>query len=325
MSAAIDCVIVGGLRVDTLISPAGVVYAGQIGGNAAFAAAGARLWDARPGLVARVGENYPAEWLAAFDQAGIVTRGVVRLRGAHDVRTFYAYRTLEERDDRDPAAHFARLGRPLPAELAGYDCSTGGQERLDSWAPLAVRPADLPPEYAGVRAAHIAPCHVRSQLELPSALRQIGVRLITLDPSERLMLPGQAATLAAVLGRVDVFLPSEAEVRAALPGVELWAAAERLAALGPRVVVIKIGARGQLVYERASGRRWHVPAVPARVVDVTGAGDAFCGGFLAGYLATGDPLAAAQRGGLAAARVIGGVGALFAVWKKAEETTDAHR
>ncbi|MBA3639138.1 MAG: hypothetical protein H0W53_07625 [Acidobacteria bacterium] len=53
-----------------------------------------------------------------------------------------------------------------------------------------------------------------------------------------------------------------------------------------------------------------MPAYPAQVQDVTGAGDAYCGGFLAGYLITSDPVAAAQHGTVSASYVAEAVGAL---------------
>jgi sugar/nucleoside kinase (ribokinase family) len=46
-----------------------------------------------------------------------------------------------------------------------------------------------------------------------------------------------------------------------------------------------------------------------RVVDVTGAGDAFAAGFVAEYARTGDALAAARAGNALAAQVVGRVGA----------------
>lgn len=310
----VDAILIGGLREDTLITPDGRVYRGQIGGNAAFAAAGARAWGVRPGMCARVGENYPSRWWHAFDAAGVDTAGVRRVAGTHDMRTFYAYLSTEERDDRTPARHFARLGQPLPPELEGYDTSTSGQEDVTQWAPLAVRPEDLPAAYAGAPAAHVAPSHVMTQVNLPPALRAHGVRLVTLDPSERLMLPGQEDILARVLSQVDAFLPSAMEVQALRPDVDLWDAAEWFASMGPAVVVIKVGAQGQYVYDRARGRRRHVPPSPSQpLVDVTGAGDSYCGGFLVGLLQTGDPLEAALRGTVSAALTIGGVGALHAL------------
>jgi ribokinase len=48
-------------------------------------------------------------------------------------------------------------------------------------------------------------------------------------------------------------------------------------------------------------------------VDVTGAGDAYCGGFMIGLAQTGDPLEAALRGSVSASLVIEGLSALYAL------------
>jgi hypothetical protein len=60
---------------------------------------------------------------------------------------------------------------------------------------------------------------------------------------------------------------------------------------------------------RVDDRSVHVPALPAQVVDPTGAGDAYCGGFVVGWLVTGDPAIAAACGSVAAAETIGMFGA----------------
>jgi sugar/nucleoside kinase (ribokinase family) len=52
-----------------------------------------------------------------------------------------------------------------------------------------------------------------------------------------------------------------------------------------------------------------VPAVSPRCVDPTGAGDAFCGGFLTGLIETGDPVEAALRGAVSASFAVEGCGA----------------
>ena len=57
---------------------------------------------------------------------------------------------------------------------------------------------------------------------------------------------------------------------------------------------------GCTVYEAASGRMTHVAALPATVVDTTGAGDSFCGAFIAELLESGDAVAAAHAGVAAA-------------------------
>ncbi|GAA3934176.1 PfkB family carbohydrate kinase [Actinomadura viridis] len=74
------------------------------------------------------------------------------------------------------------------------------------------------------------------------------------------------------------------------------------------VVALKLGAEGALVAAR-DGTRLALPSAPAEVVDPTGAGDAFCAGFLAGW-AAGRPLEDCARGAVAAAgRAVAAVGA----------------
>jgi ribokinase len=110
------------------------------------------------------------------------------------------------------------------------------------------------------------------------------------------------------------FMPSELEVRllfpdlAALDGLDLaQAAAQRLDAWRPAMLAIKLGAMGSVV--RREGRTVHVPAPAVAVVDSTGAGDAYCGGFVAGWLATGDLRVGAACGTIAAGEIIGRFGA----------------
>jgi sugar/nucleoside kinase (ribokinase family) len=65
------------------------------------------------------------------------------------------------------------------------------------------------------------------------------------------------------------------------------------------------------VYDSRSKDKWEIPAYPARLADPTGVGDAFCGGFLAGYRRTYDPLQAALYGNVSASLKLEGSGALY--------------
>jgi len=59
---------------------------------------------------------------------------------------------------------------------------------------------------------------------------------------------------------------------------------------------------------------------PARVVDTTGAGDSFCGGFMVGLSETGNPVRAAMYGTVSASFAIEGYGALYALGAALAET-----
>jgi sugar/nucleoside kinase (ribokinase family) len=89
--------------------------------------------------------------------------------------------------------------------------------------------------------------------------------------------------------------------------------AEALGAYGCDLVVVKCGERGQLLFESASRRRWEFPAYPVKVMDPTGAGDAFCGGFLAGFYQTFDPIKAVIHGSVSASIALEGSGPFFAL------------
>jgi len=82
--------------------------------------------------------------------------------------------------------------------------------------------------------------------------------------------------------------------------------ARRLSDAGARIVALRMGAHGSLVHDGA--QLYHVPTVRTTVVDPTGAGNAYCGGFLAGYIQTGDVLTAARYGAIAASFLVEQVG-----------------
>ncbi len=300
----------GGLRMDYVISADRQVHLKEMGGSAVYSAVGARIWDCELGILARVGKNCPEQWLDQLKAAGICTQGVKRIPGWHDMRTFYAYLDVETRDDTDPARHFAKLGLSLPEDLVGYVHSTPGHDSQD-FMPLSLRPADLPLSYLEVKAAHLAPTRLVSHRALAPALGELGIR-VSLDPGERYMKPALGDQVFALLRHVDVFLPSEQEVGSIVGEKDLWQVACQFAEAGPAVVVIKVGSKGSLIYDCHSESRWLVPAYPTRVVDVTGAGDAYCGGFMVGYEETRNPALAGCYGAISASFVLEGFGALYA-------------
>ncbi len=149
----------GGLRTDFIITLESEARLMEMGGNAIYAAAGARLWRDDVAIIGRVGDNFPQTWLAELRARGFDTRGIISIGGTQDHRTFYAYIDADTRTDTNPAAHFARIGVPLPDALRDYVHSTPGQDNPNSYEPLAVTPEDLLPALRGraevtQRAAH---------------------------------------------------------------------------------------------------------------------------------------------------------------------------
>lgn len=315
VSQAFDYVFIGGLRKDYCITHDGGVHLEILGGNAVYSAVGAAIWSASSGIISRVGKTFPRAWLERLQEAGIDVQGVNILPEPHNNITFYAYLSEEERTDTNPASHFLRVGHQLPKELLNYRSSTEGQERRKGFAPLAIRPDDVGNHLSFCRGAHLAPADFLSHVTVPQRLRELGIPLITLDPSQRYMERAFNKELPGILRDLNAFLPSEAEAKAFFKPdepdpIEM---AEAFGAMGCRYIAIKRGASGQLIWDQSAKQRFLIPAYPSRVRDVTGAGDAFCGGFLAGLSQTGDVVEAALRGSISASLTIEGTGATFAL------------
>lgn len=95
----------------------------------------------------------------------------------------------------------------------------------------------------------------------------------------------KAVTKFLESGLLDVFFCNDEEARALTGEHSLQDAISVLGSL-VNVAVVKTGERGAVAAEGAAhrGQYLHVPAPPCAAVDTTGAGDAFCGGFLYGYV-----------------------------------------
>jgi sugar/nucleoside kinase (ribokinase family) len=108
-------------------------------------------------------------------------------------------------------------------------------------------------------------------------------KLIGLD-SMNYWINTKRKELIKLLKRVDIYVANDQESRDLSGENNLIKAAKRLSSFGPKMVLIKKGEHGVLFYT-ASGFIFSLPAYPVdKVIDPTGAGDTFAGGFM-GYLA----------------------------------------
>ncbi len=251
------------------------------GGNVVYSAAGARTWLPEVGIIARLGTDYPEADLRALGERGF-TLAVRRV----DRPNMHTWGLYEE------------SGRH---QFVNHIGSSGHDE-------MSIRPEEIDERHRNAEAYHVASMPTDLQLGLVRALKRSST-LVSLDPHVDYVRRGDAA-LATILGMVDCFLPSREEAELAYGADRPEEAARSFAAAGPRAVAIKLAAEGSLVFDRGAQRLVHVPAIPVKVVDVTGAGDAYCGGFLAGMLLTGDPVEAALFATVSASYVVESSGAL---------------
>lgn len=271
----------GNITIDDAVLPDGTVRASCLGGDAIYAGLAARLFQPDTRILAPVGEDLSDEARSALDAAGITVSALPHRR-APTVRNVITYAADGNRtwDLRVPETTFEEL---------------------------SVQPADLDTHALAARAVISCAMGLVAQSRTVAHLATNSNAVLYLDVQEDYIRGNEDAVLEMVAAS-QVFLPSEEEVRRLL-GTEDWAdACHILASHGPDLVVIKRAAEGSLVYEAATGTLTEVPAYRTDAVDSTGAGDAFCGGFAAIHGTTGDPIAAAHAGAVAASFAIAGFG-----------------
>jgi sugar/nucleoside kinase (ribokinase family)/fructoselysine-6-P-deglycase FrlB-like protein len=277
-------IVVGNLTVDDVIQPDGSSQMGTLGGNSVHAAAAALTWTEEVGIVARCGTDFPAEALDRLREAGAELGGIRPIDGP-TVRNWVIYETDGSR------SWVYRTPRGRSAEVAP-------------------RPSDLPDAWLDRSPAPVVHVAAMPLAAADAIIRSVRDRadgaVITLDTHEDWRRGPEVLDAARL---VDVFVPSREELASLIGYDDPSHAAAELISAGVRCVVVKLGGGGALVAQPGSRPAW-VPAAPAEVVDPTGAGDSFCGGFAAGLALGEDPAEAAWRGCVTAAAAIGAVGSL---------------
>ena len=274
-------VLLGNLLVDDLVFPDGSTSMGQPGGAIMYGALGAALWGTCVGCVSLVGTDYPVTMLDALEERRVDLTGLHRLPGP-GVRTWLLYE-----------GHLRRLIHRL-------GCPTHEQ--------VSPGPEHIPRAWRSAAAFHLAPMPFTAQRRLLASLTMEPGRFVSVDPH----LPITQETLEDwrhALAEVDAFFPSEDELLLEDTQAHPERVLRRLATGRLRFIVFKQAARGGILYDAREDRfhRWLGRA--SKVIDPTGAGDAFAAGFVSAHL-EGLPVdACLDRGVVSASFAIEGLGA----------------
>lgn len=184
-------------------------------------------------------------------------------------------------------------------------------------AASMLSPADISErQFEGVAAFHtsgitqaISPSACDASFRAIDIARQQGV-LVSYDPNLRLKLWPLGRARAVVMEsvrRCDVFFPNIHEVRLLIGQEDVSAVIDHLLTAGPKIVALKLGEQGCLV-GTADGTRIRVPAVRARAIDTSGAGDTFDAAFMVGLMSGWDVEKTARFAVTAAALTASGIG-----------------
>jgi sugar/nucleoside kinase (ribokinase family) len=245
--------VVGSVALDTVETPAGRNEEG-LGGAATYFSLAA-IHYAPVNLVGVVGDDFPEEHIVLFQKQGINIEGLERAPG----KTFrWEGRYHDDINERDT----------LETQLNVF-------EHFHPKLPEAAQKAEY---------LFLGNIHPSLQLEV---LEQATPKFTILD-TMNLWIEIAQDDLRRVLTRLDAIVINDSEVKLLTGRSNLIKGAREIAAMGPRIVVVKKGEHGCLLF--MDDEIFVAPAFPLdEVLDPTGAGDTFAGGFL-GYLAQKDSI-----------------------------------
>ncbi|GAC1451117.1 MAG: PfkB family carbohydrate kinase [Isosphaeraceae bacterium] len=243
--------VVGSVALDSVETPRGVVE-NALGGSATFFSYAASFFTPVR-LVGVVGEDFPPEHRAMLEARKVDTSGLVIEKGG---KTFHWKGRYE--------------GDMNTAETLEVHLNV-----LGTFNP------DLSPEFARTPFVFLANGSPTTQTRV---LSQATARKLVVADTMNFWIETQRDELYALLKQVDGLVLNDGEARMLTEEVNLVRAGRKVLELGPRFVIIKKGEHGALFL--SAEETFVMPAYPvAEVVDPTGAGDSFAGGFM-GYLAS---------------------------------------
>ena len=266
--------VVGSVAFDDIETPSGRAK-GVLGGAACYFSLAASYF-APVRAVGVVGSDFPEGHLDFLRAHGVDTRGIYRSEGS----TFrWGGRYRESLNERDTL--FTDLGV------------------FDGFNP------ELPEAYLDSEYVFLANIHPSLQLRVLEQAR--APRFTAMDTMD-FWIEGTREELERTLARVDGLVINDQEARQLTGERNLVRAVGAIRSLGPRIIIIKRGEHGALLFDQEG--IFSAPAFPLREIqDPTGAGDSFAGGFV-GALAREGKL---DSGALRRAVIYGSVLASFCV------------
>lgn len=277
---------VGSIIIDDIVHPDGRTMMETLGGGGVHAAAGMTVWGERPALIACMGAGIPESALerfrSSFDMRGLTSSPKAQARAWQIFEWDGRRRELWRVDDIQP---FLRL--PLPSEID--------------------------PILGQAKAITILRDDGDMHLWRPFFPQAVALW----EPEQQYMIPENRKAFVETLKLAEIVSPNLDEARLLYRSehAEPSALIRQMLDDGARVVALRMGPEGALLGKRGDAELIHIPAIPVpKIVDQTGAGNTFCGGFMVGWLRShGDLREAGCYGAVAASFALENVGVLAPV------------
>ena len=279
----VDVAVIGHFSIDTILLPSRTAPFVILGGAAIYTSFAAKRLEATTAIISKVGGNFPEAYLWWLKQEGIDLSGVTKR--ADEQTTCFELSYNSDLSDRE--LKLKSKGSPID---------------------LADVPADLQ-----AKVIHIAPIANEVSFEVVEHLKHCA-EILSLDPQGLLRTFDEAGNITEnssvdkrIFELINIYKSSLNEIYALTGKSELKHALKAIHDFGVETVIVTMGAKGSVL--SVEGAQYAIAASPSQVlVDPTGAGDVFIGGFLTEYLHQKEPTWCACVGSAAASLVIEGIG-----------------
>ena len=282
----VDVAVIGHLSIDTILLPSRTAPFVVLGGAVTYTSFAAKRLEATVSVISKVGGNFPEAYLWWLRQEGIDVSGVIK-----------------------------RADEPTTGFELGYnaDLSDRTLKLKSKGAPINL--ADLPVDLHA-KAVHVAPIANEVSFEVVEHLKHCA-DILSLDPQGLLRSFDEAGNVtenasidAQIFSLINIYKSSQNEIYTLTGESELKPAIKAIHDVGVETVIVTMGAKGSVL--SVEGAQYNIAACPSQVVvDPTGAGDAFMGGFLTEYLRQKESTWCACVGSAAASLVVEGLGPTY--------------
>jgi len=267
-----------GVVIDDIVHPDGRTSIGMLGGGGPQTAFGMRLWSPSVGLVASVGVEEYKQVLDWLHQSDIRTEGLQKVN----------YPTPRAWQLFDPNGRRSHQWQTSDESIKIH---------LD-------RSVDhIPLSFQSAKGYHLGIHPDAPDIEFLAELRELNLP-ISIETFRGVNDPLSQKQLRIILEGTTIFSANQLEFNSLQNFHDPHEQNKLLFDFGVKIVVVRLGEAGALLFDETHRDGIHIPAVPVNVVDPTGAGNAFCGAFLVGWVLSGDLITAGVSGSVAASFVL---------------------
>ena len=212
-------IIIGKLSRDFILTAEGEDINDIPGGHLLYTAIGMTPWERHPEIVARIGNNYPEEFLELLQKYEYNTYGLKKISSELEQRNFISYFQPERSSKKgnpnqsSVLTQYFNAGKPFPRALLGYNPRKNRTDSLSERTAETILARDIPADYLEARCIHLCPMDYLSHNLLPQAFSGGTERTITVHAGNGYMQPYFYEAVKTLVNGLTSFIVREQSLR----------------------------------------------------------------------------------------------------------------